>query len=122
MPDCNGIEGTKLIKSFNKNIKVVILTLFNSDDNLSHAIKNGADGYITKDIGPKELQQTIRSIYMGLGIIQNNLMDTVARRKNSIDPFQDRRLYKKSSISIKKVELIKIIVMEKVIKELSKIY
>ncbi len=122
MPDCNGIEGTKLIKSFNKNIKVVILTLFNSDDNLSHAIKNGADGYITKDIGPKELQQTIRSIYMGLGIIQNNLMDTVARRINSIDPFQDREIvYEKFNLNEKEVELIKYIVDGKSYKELSKI-
>jgi DNA-binding NarL/FixJ family response regulator len=122
MPDCNGIEGTKLIKSFNKNIKVVILTLFNSDDNLSEAIKNGADGYITKDIGPKELQQTIRSIYMGLGIIQNDLMGTVARRINSVDPLQDREIiYEKFNLNEKEVEIIKYIVDGKSYKELSKI-
>lgn len=99
-----------------------ILTLFNSDDNLSEAIKNGADGYITKDIGPKELQQTIRSIYMGLGIIQNDLMGTVARRINSVDPLQDREIiYEKFNLNEKEVEIIKYIVDGKSYKELSKI-
>ncbi len=122
MPDCDGIEGTRLIKAFNKNIRVVILTLFNSDDNLSRALKNGADGYITKDIGPKELQQTVRSLYMGLGIIQNNLMDNLVRRIDSSDPVYNKELiYEKFNLNEKEIEIIKLIVDGKSYKDMSKV-
>ena len=121
MPVCNGIEGTKLIKSFNKNIKVIILTLFNSDDNLSQALKNGADGYITKDIGPMELQQTIRSIYMGLGIIQNNLMESVAKKMDSSDLLQSTDLiYAKYNLNDRDIEIMKLIVDGNSYKDMSK--
>ncbi|TYQ16592.1 UNVERIFIED_CONTAM: DNA-binding NarL/FixJ family response regulator [Acetivibrio alkalicellulosi] len=122
MPDCDGIEGTRLIKDFNKNTKVVILTLFNSDDNLSRALKNGADGYITKDIGPKELQQTIRSLYMGLGIIQNNLMDNLVRRIDFDHPVYNKELvYEKFKLNEKEIEIIKLIVDGKSYKDMSKV-
>ena len=52
MPECDGILGTKLIKSYNENIRVIILTTFSSDENVTAAIKNGADGYITKELSP----------------------------------------------------------------------
>lgn len=121
MPVCNGIEGTKLIKSFNKNIKVIILTLFNSDDNLSQALKNGADGYITKDIGPMELQQAIRSIYMGLGIIQNNLMESVAKKMDCSDLIQSTDLiYAKYNLNDRDIEIMKLIVDGNSYKDMSK--
>ncbi|SHE13540.1 sigma-54 dependent response regulator [Chlamydia abortus] len=48
MPECDGVEGTKLIKDRFPHIRVLILTTFDDDDYIIEAIKNGANGYMLK--------------------------------------------------------------------------
>ncbi|MCX7708591.1 MAG: response regulator transcription factor [Clostridia bacterium] len=83
MPGCDGVEGTRLIKEKYSSIKVLILTTFNDDENISKALKNGADGYILKDIKPEELILAIKSVARGLGIIHKNAMSSVVKQFNS---------------------------------------
>ena len=59
MPVCNGIEATKIIKSKYPQIKIIMLTVFDNDENIFNAIKAGADGYLLKEVNPKELRQGI---------------------------------------------------------------
>ena len=70
MPDCDGVEGTRLIKSKYESIKVIILTTFNDEKNVSRAIKSGADGYVLKDISPEQLILAIKSVFNGFSIMQ----------------------------------------------------
>lgn len=122
MPECDGINGTKLIKSYNKNIKVIILTTFCSDENVSEAIRNGADGFITKGLGPVQLQQTIKSIYMGLGIIeQNDIWDRVKKSMYAPEHKLSKELiFEKFHITSREIEIIRHIVDGKGYRELSK--
>ena len=80
MPVCNGVDGTKLIKSQFRSIRVIILTTFNDDENISKAIKNGADGYVLKDIKPDELILAVKSVAKGFSIMHHTAMDTVAKQ------------------------------------------
>lgn len=74
MPGCDGIEGTKLIKSLRKPVKVIILSsFFKEDDLVSKAIKNGADGYILKGIEPGQLVCAIKSAMNDINIMDNNV-------------------------------------------------
>jgi DNA-binding NarL/FixJ family response regulator len=59
MPECNGIEATKIIKAKHPQIKIIMLTVFDNDENIFNAIKAGADGYLLKEVNPKELHQGI---------------------------------------------------------------
>lgn len=59
MPVCNGIEATKLVKAKYPQIKIIMLTVFDNDENIFNAIKAGADGYLLKEVNPKELHQGI---------------------------------------------------------------
>lgn len=83
MPGCDGVEGTKLIKEKYNSIKVLILTTFNDDENISKALKNGADGYILKDIKPDELILAVKSVAKGMSIIHKNAMNSVVKQINS---------------------------------------
>jgi DNA-binding NarL/FixJ family response regulator len=62
MPECNGIEATRLIKADDPAVKVVILTVSDDDDDLFEAIKAGAEGYLLKNLRPDELMQMLRSV------------------------------------------------------------
>ena len=59
MPIMNGIEATQIIKNRYPQIKIIMLTVFDNDENIFNAIKAGADGYLLKEVNPKDLQQGI---------------------------------------------------------------
>ena len=55
MPECSGIDALKLIKAERPQIKVVMLTTSDEDDDLFEAIKCGASGYLLKNINAEQL-------------------------------------------------------------------
>jgi len=59
MPECNGIEATKMVKSKYPQLKIIMLTVFDNDENIFNAIQAGADGYLLKEVNPKDLHQGI---------------------------------------------------------------
>lgn len=65
MPVMGGVEATRRIKAAHPDVKVVILTVSDLDQDLFEAIKAGADGYLLKRIGPEELANAVRQAYQG---------------------------------------------------------
>jgi DNA-binding NarL/FixJ family response regulator len=65
MPNCNGLEATRLIKREMPHVKIVILTVSDDDYNLFEAIKGGAQGYLLKDLEPYQLYDLLESISRG---------------------------------------------------------
>ncbi len=59
MPLMNGIDATAEMKRLYPHLKVIMLTVFDNDENIFRAIKAGADGYLLKDITPDELYKAI---------------------------------------------------------------
>ena len=59
MPIMNGIEATQIIKNKYPQIKIIMLTVFDNDENIFKAIKAGADGYLLKEVNPRDLHQGI---------------------------------------------------------------
>jgi len=50
MPNCNGLSATRLIKAELPEIKIIILTISESDEDLFEAIRSGASGYLLKTL------------------------------------------------------------------------
>ena len=59
MPQMNGIEATAEVKKRYPQIKIVMLTVFDNDENIFNSIKAGADGYLLKEVDPKTLYNGI---------------------------------------------------------------
>ncbi len=59
MPNVNGIEGLKLVKSQYPGIKVLMQTIFEDEKKIFEAIVAGADGYILKKASPEKLTEAI---------------------------------------------------------------
>lgn len=62
MPECNGLDALKLIKAEMPEIKVVMLTTSDEDDDLFEAIKCGASGYLLKNISAEELMEMLSDL------------------------------------------------------------
>src|SRR5688572_9411992 len=65
MPVVNGVEGLKKIRTFNSEVKVLMLTVFDDNKNVFEAIKNGANGYVLKKTPPDTLLEYIKEAYNG---------------------------------------------------------
>jgi DNA-binding NarL/FixJ family response regulator len=65
MPVMNGIQATEIIKNKYPQIKILILTVFENDENIFNAIKAGADGYLLKDAKAEKIHQSINEILEG---------------------------------------------------------
>ncbi|MFA5556995.1 MAG: response regulator transcription factor [Flavobacteriaceae bacterium] len=59
MPIMNGIEATEKVNQKFPHIKIIMLTVFDNDENIFKAIKAGADGYFLKEVNPEGLYQGI---------------------------------------------------------------
>ncbi|WNM19100.1 response regulator transcription factor [Flavobacterium capsici] len=90
MPLCNGIEATKIIKSKFPQIKIIMLTVFDNDENIFNAIKAGADGYLLKEVNPKELYQgIIETLNGGAAMNPSIALKTLKLLRNPVD-FENR--------------------------------
>lgn len=70
MPVMDGVECTRIIKQQYPHIKVIILTTFDDDEFIIEALKNGAVGYLLKDLSAEKLVGAIRDAYGGNSIMQ----------------------------------------------------
>lgn len=65
LPDISGIEGVRTLKSNFENIQILMFTVFEDDDKIFEAIREGASGYLLKKTRPQEIVEAIRELNQG---------------------------------------------------------
>jgi len=65
MPEIDGITATAELKALHPGLLVVMLTAFEDSDRILRAIVAGADGYLVKRAGGREVVDEIRSVVAG---------------------------------------------------------
>ena len=97
MPGINGIEGLRLIRGYNADINVIMLTIFDDDDNIFQAICNGANGYLLKKTSPSKILESINEVYNGGAPITSSIARKILQlfpkapaRSNEIDKLSSR--------------------------------
>jgi len=65
MPIVNGVEAVKNIRKVNEQLPVIMLTIFDDNENIFNAICAGATGYILKRYATEEICDAIRNVMTG---------------------------------------------------------
>ena len=65
MPLMNGVHATREIKRRHSDVRVLVLTTYDSDDWVFDAIRSGASGYLLKDSPRRRLVDAIRETAAG---------------------------------------------------------
>jgi DNA-binding NarL/FixJ family response regulator len=65
LPGMSGIEATELIKGEHPRTEIVMLSVFEDDDNVFQAICAGASGYVTKPVLPHQLLEAVEHAFGG---------------------------------------------------------
>ncbi|MBQ5312144.1 MAG: response regulator transcription factor [Oscillospiraceae bacterium] len=86
MPVMDGIDATKYITEHDLG-KVLILTTFDEDELVQAALKNGAKGYLIKNHTPEHLKQMIKSVYHGTGVMEESILESLARNTEPVSAF-----------------------------------
>ena len=93
MPDCDGLTATRLIKAEMPKIKIVMLTVSVSDENLFEAIKSGASGYLLKSQSADRFLEMIAQVERGGAALQpelaSRLLDEFARQAQHVETVVD---------------------------------
>ncbi|RBM32730.1 two-component system response regulator NarL [Vibrio tarriae] len=73
MPELDGLKTLQLLRKKNISSKIIIFTVSNYNEDVSKAIKLGADGYLLKDMEPEELLFSIENACLGKTVISPEL-------------------------------------------------
>lgn len=86
MPEMNGIIATQMVKARYPQIKIIMLTVFDNDENIFNAIKAGADGYLLKEVNPRELYDgIIETLNGGAAMHPSIAFKTLKLLRNPVD-------------------------------------
>ena len=80
MPELGGVEAMGRIREENLDVKFIVLTTFDNDEHIFHAIEAGAKGYLLKDASREELFQAVRAVQRGESLIQPGVAAKVLER------------------------------------------
>jgi DNA-binding NarL/FixJ family response regulator len=82
MPHCDGVEATRRLREHDASIKVLVLTTYADDRSVLDALRAGARGYLTKDVGAAEIREALVRLSQGQAAIdpavQQHLLDAIA--------------------------------------------
>jgi two-component system, NarL family, response regulator DevR len=91
LPDGNGVEVCREIRSRQPEVACIMLTSFSDDEALFQAVLAGASGYLLKQIRGTDIVDAVRRVASGQSLLDPALMERV-RGQFSKEPAEDERL------------------------------
>lgn len=80
MPGMSGVETILEMKRAGYGARVIILTSFETDENIYRAVQAGAQGYLLKDTSLKEMVEAIKTVHSGKRYIPRDIAARLAER------------------------------------------
>ncbi len=92
MPNLTGIEVVEKLRSENNNVKIIMLSMHESEEYVLKSIKAGADGYLLKGSSKEEFLKALHSVAAGgkyfSGDISSILISQLTNSSPSLEPKQ----------------------------------
>lgn len=86
MPVMSGIDATAEVKKRYPQIKIIMLTVFDNDENIFNSIKAGADGYLLKETEPQNLYNGIvETLNGGAAMTPSIALKTLKLLRNPVE-------------------------------------
>jgi len=80
MPVMNGLDSIQVIRRIDPSARIVVLTMYQGDEDTFRALQAGAVGYLLKDSVPEELIRVIREVNAGRNAIPPDVAAKLAAR------------------------------------------
>jgi DNA-binding NarL/FixJ family response regulator len=103
MPNIDGVEALPILKSTYPNLKIIFLSMFDSQEMVMRCVHNGANGFLSKNAEPGEIYNAIQDVVndgyhfndlLNAAIIMKLEMNKTVKRLVDVKPveFSEREL------------------------------
>jgi DNA-binding NarL/FixJ family response regulator len=106
MPQLSGVEAIRRLKAEDEQVKIIILTTFDTDDYIFEGIRAGARGYLLKDVPKDELCRAVRLVSQGQSLTQPAI---TARLFNLVAQGGPGAKVENNSLTERELEVLKLI-------------
>jgi DNA-binding NarL/FixJ family response regulator len=97
MPGMNGVETMLAMRTIETRARVIILTSFETDEDIYRAVLAGAQGYLLKDTSLREMADAIRTVHCGKRYIPRQIASRLAERMT------------RSNLTTREIEILKML-------------
>jgi DNA-binding NarL/FixJ family response regulator len=74
LPGINGLQLVQRIRKEVPGVRAVILTAYDDEEQLFHAIRSGAHAYFSKEVSPARIAQVVRQVSQGQYVVGDTVM------------------------------------------------
>ncbi len=106
MPQVNGVQAVRRIRKIHPDLPVIMLTVFDDNENIFNAICAGASGYILKRYASMEIPVAIRNVLSGGA----PMTGSVARKVLQMIPVAKNGDEEKTDLSVREKEILQLLV------------
>ena len=108
LPNMNGIEATKQIRSSNKDVKIIILTSHNDEKEVLNSLKAGANAYCSKEINPQRLVEVVSSVADGAAWFDPSIAHIVLKASANSPTFETNDNRKDYDLTTREAQILKL--------------
>ena len=109
MPRMGGIELIRKVRQEYKDIKIIVLTTFYDDKNISEAIAGGATGYLLKDSGKDAIISAIDRTLSGQSVLDSKVMEKLTNMVAGNKAKEEPDIYEGKDLTEREIEICKLI-------------
>lgn len=104
MPVMNGIEAVAHVNQRYPQIKIIMLTVFDNDENIFRSIQAGANGYFLKEVDPPTLHQGILDVIDGGAVMTPSIALKALKLLRNPPNFEESR--EEFNLSLREIEIL----------------
>jgi DNA-binding NarL/FixJ family response regulator len=81
LPEMSGLDAIQAIRAADPNARIIVLTMYQGDEDIFRALKSGAATYLLKDTPSDELVRVVREVHRGAASLPANVAQRLATRQ-----------------------------------------
>ena len=85
MPQMDGYETVSWIKKNHKQIKTIIITMFENEEAVIKIIREGVDGYLSKDLEVEDVHNALETVILGNKFFPSFAAEIMAENIGNVD-------------------------------------
>jgi DNA-binding NarL/FixJ family response regulator len=75
LPGMNGLQLVQHVRKEIPGVRLVVLTAYDDEEQLYHAIRSGAHAYFSKDVSPARIVEVVREVSLGRYVVGDKVME-----------------------------------------------
>jgi DNA-binding NarL/FixJ family response regulator len=119
MPNRDGLETVTILKREMPHVQIVMLTVSDDDEDLFTAIKNGARGYLLKNLEPQQLYKMLEGVRRGEAPISGAMASRILREFQQPEQAADSSKAAVDELTPREVEVLEQVVTGATNKEIA---